>query len=350
MSHRIHPVARRGLTVAPALVLGVSAVLTQTVYAASGAGDCFKPTLELSTSSNSPAPSTSGTATLKLLFKPPFIVQGVGTATGFLDQDSGAVGSISVTASSRFWTPVCPNWSYGWSAKGAIVGQIRTQAGKATSGSATAVCSFAGSAAGDVVPPAKDSKTAQSSTSGGSNVSVSMGVGPSGPSYSAGMSTTTGQVTPSTNPAGDSNTLLDGPNTHVGAGSESVVVVNLFAYISVQANGCLASWAPHITKSSASAGGFTGAAVEQELYAVDGNGVGYGMGVHPQSRYYRIISRPSFGTPWTHGPFLPPVGRGAVEDGPQFKDADDPPPVPSPDGRKPNTDDRGDKDAPLHRN
>jgi hypothetical protein len=348
MSHRIQPLVRRGLAIAPALILATGTVVTQSVYAASSAGECFKPILELCQSSNAPAPSETGDATMKLLYKPPFIIEGSAKAQGYLDQDSGAVGSVSVSATSRFWTPVCPNWSYGWSAKGAVVGQIRTHAAKTGSGSATAVCSFAGSVAGDLNPPAKDSKTCQSSTSSGSSVSVSIGVGPSGPSYQTGMTTTTGSVTPSTNPAGDSNTLLDGPKTTVGAGAESVVVVNLYGYISVQANGCFASWAPHISKSDSSAGGYTGAAVEQQLFAVDGNGIGYGMGVHPQSGYFRIITKVSNTVPWTSGPLRPPVGPWAYL-APEYRDVDDPPPVPNPGGRTQNNGDGADGAPPLHK-
>lgn len=353
MSIRICLDLRRGLALAPALVLGVAAVLAQTVYAGTSSGDCFRPTLEIFSQSSGPATTTTGNASVKLKFKPPFIIEGLAKAQGFLDEDSGATGSEGAAGTSRFWTPTCAEWSYGWSATGSVVGNIAAHSGKATSGSAVGTCSFGVTASGDLAPPARDSKTAQSSTAGGGSVTMSVGGSDAGPGYSVGMTMGTTTVTPSTNAAGDVNTLFDGPKSNAGAGSETLVVVNLYAYVNAQANGSIGSWAPHVSKSSSSAGGAAGAAIEQSLYAVGGGGVGYGMVVHPESTYYRILTKSGLNAPWKESGWWAPVGSTFEKNGPDVKIVTDPPIPPDPNQRNAtggdDDDNRGPTGGPLHK-
>jgi hypothetical protein len=211
--------------VLPAVALGAAAILADTASAASD--PCFDPALEVFSTSVPGASSSKGNASAKLKWKRPFIIEGAGAAEGYLDQDSGAVNSRSVSGTSRLFTPTCPGWSYSWSARGTVAGVIRTTAGKATCGSSQAACSMAARVAGDVNPAAQDSKTATSATAGGTSISLNVGVGSTGPGFGLGISTSSQSVTASSNPAGDTNTLLGGPTTNVGAGSQTICTASL---------------------------------------------------------------------------------------------------------------------------
>ncbi len=325
--------ARNLLSVAPAVALGAAAILAETASAASN--PCFDPTLEVFAQSVGGASASKGSATAKLKWKKPYIIEGAGAAQGFLSLDSGAIDSRSSSGMSRFFTPTCPGWSYSWSAKGTVCGVIRAKAGKATCGSALAACSYAGCVAGDVNPAARDSKTATNSASGGSSVSLNVGVSGSGPGFGLGVTTGAQEITTSTNSAGDTNTLLGGPTTNVGAGSETLCTGSFYAYITVQANGggTGGSASPDVSKSSASAGGFVGGVVEQELYARSPAGALIGMGVHVQSRMWRMLYWDPKGLKWTRGVWNPDFGTDFEANGPEFVDVDDPPLPPSPDSR-----------------
>jgi hypothetical protein len=327
---------RRALSIASALLLAATAVVAQNGYAASGAGDCFRPTLDLYSQSPGPTSSTEGDATVKMKFKPPFILEGAATAQGYLDQDSGATAALGVGATSRFWTPTCKGWSYGWSAAGSVVGSLKSQTSSSSHGSALAMCSFAASAQGDLNPAVQDAKTTQSSTSSGGSVSISIGVAPTGASYTTGTTLATTTVTPSTNAAGDANCLHNGPRFNAGPGAETVVVVNLYGYVNAQANGKVASWLPHWSQSSASTSGFCGAAIVQSLFAIDTAGVGYGMDLHPQTGFYREYSKGGDNVPWKGSGWKPPIGPLGEAQGAELVPAPDPAAPPDPSGRTEN--------------
>jgi hypothetical protein len=312
----------------PAAGLALVAGFSQTLYAS---GSCFDPTLQLFTQNSPTTVMSVGDAQAKLKPKPPFILQGAASATGYLDSDGGVTASNALGAVSRFWTPTCTGWSYAWAARGTVVGEIKAKASKTWPGSATASCSFTATAAGDIHPAAHSSEVASNATQGGGSVSMSVGVAPPGVSYSVGQTTTTQTVTSSTNPAGDSKTLFNGPNSNCGAGAETVVVVNLSQAHSDSALGGGFSPSPHIRKSNASTGGYAGAAVTQELFAQDPHGIPFGISVHPQTGSYRWAGKNGSGT--DYGPWKPPVGPEFEESGPTIEWVDEAPLPPSEDGR-----------------
>lgn len=324
------------VAVAPAVALGAAAILVDTASAASD--PCFEPTLEIFSTEVPGASSSEGKASVKTKCKKPFIIEASGTAEGFLDQDSGAVGSISAAGASRFYTKTCSGWSYAWSAKGTVAGVLRAKASKTTCGSAQAACSFAGTVAGDINPQAHDSKTASNSTAGGTSISLSTGAADTGPSYGLGMNISPQTVTASSNPAGDSNSILGGPKCNQGAGPETICTVNLYGYVTVQAlgGGCLGPLDPHVSKSTASAGGYVGGVVEQELYARSPDGQMLGMGIHAQTGFWRVLKWNPVTNKWDHGGWLPNFGKRFEEEGPKEGVSDEPFSPPSPTDREPN--------------
>jgi hypothetical protein len=349
MTTRTVTVVRRGIKLAPALVLGATVVAAQNGYAAASGTPCFRPTLELCSQSSGASSTTEGDATFKATFKPPFILELAATADGYLDQDSGAAGALGAGATSKFWTSTCSGWSYSWSASGTVLGKMKAHTSSSRHGSALAVGSFSAMAAGDLNPAPNDSKSVQSSTSSGGSVTISVGM-PSGQSYAIGMPLGTANVTPSTNAAGDANVLHKGPQKNVGPGPETVVVVNLYGYVSAQANGSIGSWAPHWQQSSASSGGHCGAAVEQGLFAVDANHVGYGMVVHVQSGFYRDYSKGGLNAPWKPSDLNPPIDPLGKPQGPTVLQSSTPAGQPDPNDRTPNNEvDRDPNDSPMHK-
>lgn len=316
------------LALVPVLGLSIVAALAQTLYAGSSNSPCFSPTLDIYTLSSPGSTVTAGTATIKLTFKPPFIIEGAATAEGFLDQDSGAAGGLGASGVSRFWTPQCAGWSYGWGAEGAVTGSIKSKAAKSQNGSASAACSFAVVAAGDINPSARDSKTVSNATSGGSSMTLNVGVTPTGPSVGVGLTTTSQTVQPSTNSAGDANALLDGPKTNYGCGAETVVSVSLYEYHNAAANGRVSGSVAHVRRSDSSTGGFAGAAIVQSLWAAGPSGLTvFAMDVHPQSGCYRHVFRDRT-TIFHKGPWLPPIGPEYEEGGPEERKVTEPPAQP----------------------
>lgn len=341
MHSRIRRSAALAAASVPVAALLVVAGLSQSLYASNGS--CFRPTLDLFVQASPTSSATTGQATAALAAKPPFILEGATTADGFLDADAGVSAANALGAISRFWTPQCSGWSYGWSANGTVVGQLKSITSKTWPGSATATCSFSGTAAGDLNPCAHDAKVASSATQGGGSVTIGVGVSPPSVSYSISHPSSSQTVSPSTNPAGDVKTLFDGPKINVGAGAETVVVVNLAQEHNASAYGGGFGLAPHVRKSSASTGGYVGAAVLQDIYARSPAGVDYGMEVHVQTGSFRDAHRdPDTGTV-AYGPWHPaPTGIPGEPSGPDVRPLDDPPPPPNPS-------DRDDNDGGLHR-
>jgi hypothetical protein len=326
----------------PAAGLALVAGFSQSLYASSS---CFDPQLQLFSQISPATVMTTGDAQAKLLPKPPFILEGATSATGYLDSDGGATGSNALGSVSRFWTPTCTGWSYGWAARGTVVGELKAKTSKTWPGSATASCAFTATASGDLSPAVHGAELAASATQGGGSVSMSLGVAPPSVSYSIGQTTTMQTVSPSTNPAGDSKTIFGGPQTNVGAGAESVVVVNLSQSHSSSALGGMGgtSWAPHIRKSQASTGGYAGAAITQDLFALSPEGLSFGISVHPQTCCYRWAHRDKeYGGGIEYGPWKPPFGPEFEESGPTIEWVDEPPPQPDEEGRTKN-------DGPFHK-
>jgi hypothetical protein len=316
---------------APAAGLALLAGFSQSLYAD---GSCFDPQLELFTQNSPPNVMTTGDAEAKLMAKPPFLLQGASSAKGYLDSDGGASASNALGSSSRLWTPTCSTWSYGWAAHGSVVGVLKAKTSKKWPGSATASCSFSGTAAGDLNPAAFGAALASSSTQSGGSVSMNVGVAPPNVSYSIGHSTTSQSAVSSTNPAGDSKTIFDGPKNNHGAGAETVVVVNLSQQHSSAALGGGAFVTPHVLKSQASTGGYVGAAITQDLFAHGPWGISLGISVHPPTGSYRgAHTDKSFGEAIEYGPWRPPFGPEFEECGPDIEWVEEAPLQPDPEGR-----------------
>jgi hypothetical protein len=324
---------------APAAGLALVAGFSQSLYADAS---CFDPKLQLFTQNSPTTVMTAGDAQAKLRPKKPFMLQGAASALGYLDSDGGVSASNAMGSVSRLWTPTCSGWSYGWAARATVVGSMKAKTSKTWPGSATASCSFTATASGDINPAAHGADVASSATQSGGSVSMSLGVAPPNVSYSIGQTTTTQTVTSSTNTAGDSRTVFDGPKSNCGAGPESVVVVNLSQQHSCSAMGGWIVVKPHILKSQATSGGQVGAAITQDLFAHGPWGISLGIGVHPQTGCYRgAHTDKSFGSAIEYGPWKPPYGPEFEECGPDIEWVDEAP-------LPPNDEERVKNDGEFH--
>ena len=335
MNTKIKRIAALGAASAPAAGLALVAGFSQNLYAASV---CFDPVLHLYSQESPATVMTTGDASARLNAKPPFALLGAAQATGYLDSDAGVSASNAMGTVSRLWTTTCSDWSYGWAARGSVVGQIKAKASKTWPGSATASCSFSATAAGDLSPAAHDARIASSSTAAGGNVTMSLGVAPPSASYSIGQTSVAQTQGSSTNPAGDAKTLYDGPKMNVGAGSETIVVVNLSQEHNCSAFGGQGGLNPlHIRKSDASAGGYVGAAITQELFAVGPWGLSTGISVYTGTCIWRWAKKgKEYGATPEYGPWKPPHGSEFEEVGPRIEDVEDAPLPPDPAGREAN--------------
>ena len=319
---------------APAAGLALVAGFSQSLYADAS---CFDPKLQLYTQNSPPTVMTAGDAQAKIKPKPPFVLQGAASANGYLDSDGGATAGNAMGSASRLWTPTCSGWSYGWAARGTVVGLAKAKTSKAWPGSATASCSFTATASGDLSPAAHDADVASSSTQGGGMTSMSVGVAPPSVSYSIGQTTATQTVATSSNAAGDAKTIFDGPKTNCGAGPETIVVVNLSQEHSASAFGGGFAVTPHILKSQASTGGQVGAAITQDLFAHGPWGMNVGISVHPQTGCYRgAHTDTAFAGGVDYGPWKPPFGPEFDECGPDVEWVDEAPLPPNPNERTAN--------------
>src|SRR5262245_43015438 len=105
---------------APAAGLALIAGFSQSLYADA---TCFDPQLQIFTQISPSTVLTTGDAQAKLKPKPPFMLQGVTTAKGYLDSDAGVSAANAVGSVTRLWTPTCSGWSYGWAARASVVGE-----------------------------------------------------------------------------------------------------------------------------------------------------------------------------------------------------------------------------------
>ena len=329
--------ARKAALVAasvPAAGLALVAGFSQNLYAGS---QCFDPRLELFTQPSPVTSTSTGVAGARVQPKPPFILMGAAFAKGYLNCDSGVTASNAMVSVSRLWTTTCPDWSYGWAAKGSVVGQLKAKSSKTWPGSATASCSFSATASGDLNPAAHDAKAASSSTQAGGSVTMTLGVAPPAASYSIGQTSMSQTVGSSTNPSGDSKTLYNGPQVNVGAGFQTIVVVSLSQEHNCSALGGAGGASMFGTyKSDASTGGYAGAAITQDLYAAGPWGLSTGISVFPGTQIYRWAKKDKqWGSVPEYGPWKPPHGDEFEESGPKVKWVDEPPPPPSDEERKP---------------